>query len=121
MKKFFSVMGMALLPVVGFAAYANNANLGWFQDILSQVFSILNFLIPFFTTLGVVYFIWNLVGYIKSSDPKAKDEYRSKVIMAVIFLFVIVSVWGLIRFLGTASGVQQGATDCIIYPDSPGC
>lgn len=127
MKKFLSVSAMALLPFVALAQ-VNPGNLGVTNPNTSNVTTLFNFVndianwfIPFATTLAVIYFIFEVGKYVVAADDKAKGEARKGMINGAIALFVVVSIWGIIRFVGTTVGVQQGGTNCIINPNAPGC
>ena len=124
MKKFiaFGASGLALVPMLAFAQ-----NISQISGILNIVQVVLNTIIPILITLGVIYFIYGVIGYVTAKDEEKKDEARNVMIYGIIGLFVIVSIWGLIRFLGNATGVQTGTTtgqtgvNCLVNPYQPGC
>jgi hypothetical protein len=124
MKKFLSVSAMALLPVIAFAQVQGTPQVGQGSQI-GQLFDfvndIANWFIPFATTLAVIYFIFEVGKYVVAADDKAKGEARKGMINGAIALFVVVSIWGIIRFIGTTVGVDQGGTNCIIDPNGPNC
>ena len=119
MKKFIAfttASGLSLAPFLAFAQQGTQI-----YGILNIVQNILNVLIPIVITLGIVYFIYGVIKYVTAKDEEARKEGRTVMIYGIIGLFVIVSIWGLIRFLGTATGVGQGGTNCLIDPTLPGC
>ncbi len=122
MKKFLSVSALSMLPLValaqGFNPPPQTTNV---TTLFNFVNDIANWFIPFATTLAVIYFIWEVGKYVVAADDKAKGEARKGMINGAIALFVVVSIWGIIRFIGTTVGVQQGGTNCIIDPNATGC
>lgn len=109
MKKATVIAVSALLPLMALAQAS-------VDSIISRIGSIIALLVPILITLGVVYFFWGLVQYI-GGDADKKAEGRSHMIWGIIFLFVMVSVFGLIRVVGTTFGVQQGGD--INVPTAP--
>ena len=79
-------------------------------SILGIIKSVLNFLIPICITLGVVYFIWAVIQYVTVKDEEERAKSKTHMIYGLIGLFVIVSIWGLVGFLGTTVGISQGGT-----------
>ena len=57
-------------------------------------------LIYLFVAGGVVYFLAGVFKYIRqASDDKEREEGRKMMLYGIIALFVMVSVWGLVRVL----------------------
>lgn len=52
---------------------------------------------------GLIYFLWK-----GRSDEGARKSSLTFMAMSVLAIFVMVSIWGLIGFLGSAVGVGQG-------------
>lgn len=121
MKKFLSVSALSMLPFVALAQIQGVANTTQLESLFDFVNFVTNWFIPFATTLAVIYFIWEVGKYVLAGDDKAKGEARKGMINGAIALFVIVSIWGIIRFIGTTVGVDQGGTNCIIDPNGPNC
>ena len=130
MKKTIVAVGSFLLPVIAFAQ-VNGSGSGSTNS--TQLFSLLavaqrlfNTLIPILITLGVIYFIWGVIQYVIAKDEEAKKAGRDKMIWGIIGLFVIVSIWGLVGFLGNTLGVKSGGSadvPCVLdtQPGTPGC
>jgi len=79
--------------------------------ILSGVGGIVNLLVSIAIAAALLFFIWGLAQYILSSgDPEAKDNGKKRMIQGIIALFVIVSIWGIIAFIGKTTGIDQGGT-----------
>ena len=62
---------------------------------------------PLLVSLGVIYFIVNMIYYIYNMNNEAKrTEFRKYTINSIIALFVILSVWGIVG-LGTSTLFQK--------------
>jgi len=75
-----------------------------FRDIVQSIAKFINgSLIPILIMLGIIYFFWNLVHYIQNmNNSKKKDEFKKYTINALIGLFIMLSVWGII---GIGTGI----------------
>ncbi len=64
--------------------------------------------IPFIFALAMVTFIWGVVKFfILGADEEAKREQGKQFMLwGIIALAVMISVWGLVRILGTTFGVK---------------
>lgn len=109
MKKALIIGISFLLPVVVLAQLSNLET-----NIVTPIGRIINLLIPIVFALALLYFFWGLAQYILASgDPTAQESGRNKMIWGIVALFVMASVWGLVRFLGTAIGVNQDAAPSV--------
>ena len=93
-----------------------------FQNILGQVKSILDLVIPIVITLAVIYFLWGLAKFLTSAgDSEKHEEGRNIMIWGVIAIFVIVSFWGLVRVIqNTFSITNTGSLQLPKVPDVGG-
>ena len=104
MKKINYLFGTSLLalalPVLVFAQD--------FNSILSRVQGIINSLIPFIIGLAVLVFLWGVFSYITAgADEEKRGKARDLIIWGVVFLFVMVSVWGLVNILINTFGLDD--------------
>ena len=100
MKIFFVLLVLLIIPL-----FASAQNL---QGLLNAFSELLNLAIPVVIALAVLYFFWGLAQYIlNSGDETKKSEGRSIMIYGIIALFVMVSVWGLIRLLQETFNVKD--------------
>lgn len=76
---------------------------------INMVGSLLNQLVPLIFALAFIWLIWGIVKYIEAGagDPKTRDASRDNIIYALIFLFVMSSVWGLVRVISNTVGLQN--------------
>ena len=97
--------GALLLPVFASAQTLLNT--------LALVNTFLNALIGLFITLAIVVFFWGLIQYLTSvgSEDSAKKGIKT-MLWGVIAIFVMVSIWGIIRLLQSTFRVTS--TDPII-------
>ena len=76
----------AVSPLVAFA----QPNLGAVQDVLNSI-------IPLLILLATVIFLWNLVRWIvNAGDAEKRKEATQGIIWGIIFLAVMVAVWGFV-------------------------
>lgn len=116
MKRYVSVFIGSALGIAAFApSFAHAAivcgNGGQIIDIESFLCSfkdLINFSIGIVAALALLAFFWGLVKYIaKADDEKAKESGKSIMIWGVVALFVMFSVFGLVRFLQTSFGTTE--------------
>jgi hypothetical protein len=92
-----------LLPAFAFAASL--------FDTLAVVNTFLNALIGLFITLAIVVFFWGLIKYLFNAGEE-KAAGLQTMMYGVIAIFVMVSIWVIIRLLQNTFNVQS--TDPII-------
>ena len=80
-------------------------------DTLSLFNTILNALIGLFITLAIVVFFWGMISYL-FKQGEDKSEGLKIMFYGVITIFVMVSIWGIIRLLQNTFKVTS--TDPII-------
>ena len=67
--------------------------------IISDFNGWINALIPLIIGLAVIAFMWGLIQYISAGDDSKKAEAKSAMIYGIIILFVMVSIWGIVKIL----------------------
>jgi hypothetical protein len=95
--------GTIALPALAGAATLLNT--------LALANTFLNALIGLFITLAIVVFFWGLIKYLTNAGED-KAAGLSIMFMGVIAIFVMVSIWGIIRLL--QSTFQVTSTDPVI-------
>lgn len=114
MKKFAFIAAVMLLAPMAAFAQLNNVNslLNSFRTILTGT------VIPIVIALALLYFFWGLAQYILHNGEEDKREDGKRImIWGVIALFVMTSVWGLVRYLGDALGVPNSGPNDIQLPN----
>ena len=101
MKKIgISVLAL-LLPSIAFAQ-----NLTGFETLVRNIGKIVNLAIPIIFAIAILGFFWGLVKYIFGSEHD-KEAAKKTMLWGVVAIFVMASVWGLVRFLNTALDINQ--------------
>jgi len=97
---------------IGFGANQGQVNGGALISLLNLAQNIVSRLIPFTIGLAVLAFFWFLIEFIWKgrADPEAKNTSLKGMGYAILALFVMVSIWGLIGFMGSIVGIGQGGT-----------
>ena len=101
---------------------AHSSNLA---DVANFVIGYVNLIIPVLTAIALALFLYAGVRYIfKAQDAGGKGPEREALIWGIVALFVLVSVWGLVRImcialLGTSCGVSNPTGPTFHPPPSP--
>ncbi len=94
-----------LMPII-VSAQTRFQGIRTFIVSLSGIISLLLILVA---SLGLLAFLWGLVKFIMhAGDVKTHAEGRQFMVWGIIALFVMVSVWGLVRFIQDNLGIQSG-------------
>lgn len=112
MKRISSVVvvaALALLPMLALAQQQGDPNLSNLQTLLKAIGNLVNLATPIVVGLALLAFFWGLVKYIFSADSDdAKKQGVRLMVGGIIAIFVIVSIVGIVRWIGTSLGVGQG-------------
>jgi hypothetical protein len=78
--------------------------------LLALAQKIVTRLVPFLVGLALLAFFWFLIEYIVkgSQDPKKHEEGLRGMGYSLLALFVMLSVWGILTFVGSIIGIGQG-------------
>lgn len=82
------------------------------RDTLVLMSQFLNGVIGLFITLAIVVFFWGLIKYLWSMDTENAHEGLKIMFWGLIAIFVMVSIWGIIRLLQNTLSVTS--TDPVI-------
>lgn len=109
-KKLFTTGGLMalLMPAFAYAQTAQNI-----INIVDIVALILNRMVGIFIIIALMWFIWGLYEYIESEskDPGKRKNGIERMVMGTVAFFVIVSIWGLVRFLQNSLGIQGSSSN----------
>ncbi len=114
MKKFQTILvvGVALTPFLAFAQ-----DLGNVSTLLGSVGKLINSALPIVVGLALLGFFWGLAMFVFAAhDPEKRGEGRQIMIWGVVALFVMVAVWGLVNFIGTALNITPGTAGTPAIP-----
>ena len=96
---------LALVPVLAFA----QEDFGNLETFATSIGGLVNTLTPIMVAIALLTFFWGLVKFIfAQGNEEAKVSAKGTMVWGVIALFVMVSVWGLVGFIGDALGIEQG-------------
>ena len=73
----------------------------WIKCLIGAV------VIPGIFSLAFLVFLWGVFKFIRSSDKTDKEDSKQFIFAGLIGLFVMVSVWGIIKILSTTLGIQS--------------
>lgn len=102
-------VGALALPLTSFAALGN------IEGLVGDVGNIVNKIIPILFAVALLGFFYGLVKFIFGADED-KSGAKKTMIWGVVALFVMASVWGLVKFIGDAVGVGTGTAPVIQIP-----
>jgi hypothetical protein len=63
-------------------------------------------LIPLIFAAAFVVFLWGMLKFMYANESKKREEAKKLVWWGLIGLFVMVSVWGIIKIVGTTLGID---------------
>lgn len=137
MKKIsYITLGLSVFtPIISFAA------LGGLKSLIQATGELINMVIPVMFGFALIYFFWGLISFITNSgDEKLREAGKQKMLWGIVALFVFVSIFGILRWIGSTVGIEQkgfingfldssgndstlgpGAGDCEINPFADGC
>ena len=113
----FSYVFIYFFPNVSFAAFEG------IKSIMTSLKVIIGKLIPITFGMGILFFFWGIAMYVLSagSEDKVKKS-KSIMIYGVIAIFVMSSLWGIIKLIGDNLNIQtptiQPARWDMVNPDS---
>jgi len=78
----------------------NNGEITSIQGLLSRINALLNTIVPFIVGLAVFVIIWGVFQYVtRAGDEEKRAEAKLFVVWGVVFVFIMVSIWGLVNIL----------------------
>jgi hypothetical protein len=83
------------------------------DDRVSRLLSLVSYWFVVVATIiiaiALITFLWGVVKYITSgADEEQRIGARNMMLYGIIGLFVMVSVWGLVYFVGSVVGIEPG-------------
>lgn len=95
--KYIKILSGVALAVIVLPGVAGAVTI---LDTLNLVNTVINALVPIIISLALVVFFWGLVTYIvQLGNEEKRKEAMQLMIWGVIAIFVMVSIWGIIRLL----------------------
>ncbi len=78
-----------------------------FEGAVLVIKNAINVVLPIIISLGVLYFVWGVFQYVRTDDSSKQAEARSYIIWSIIFITVMVSVWGLVNIITTTFNLDS--------------
>ena len=100
-----SILGFA--PLAAFAQY--QVQTGFIDSVINLVNKLISFAFPALTAIAVIVFIVMLIKFIMA-EPAKKEESRKSLIMSLVALFVIVSLFGILKLFQNITGTGGNNT-----------
>ncbi len=92
---------LAVVPLLfPFFVYADGL-----EDLIKGVQRIALGLIPIAALLALLFFFYGLANFLRSGGEKDAEKGRSLIIWGIVALFVLFSVWGIIKFAQSELGL----------------
>ncbi len=93
-----------------------------FTLFLQKVSRWITYLVVIVIALAMLAFLWGIIQYITAgADEEKRAGARNYILYGIIGLFVMVSVWGLVYWLGGVLGIKPGGgLSPINMPGVPG-
>ena len=106
MKKQIKYIVLAIVAVSPFVTFAAGP-LSGLRDLIKAVGGLINLLIPIVFGLAMIYFFWGGAQFIlNSGEEKTRNEGKQKMLWGIIVLFVMFSIYGIIRTIGDSIGIR---------------
>lgn len=107
MKKLLIVSTTLFTPAITFAAADfNGANFNGIEALMEEAKYLVGLALPIVSGLALLGFFWGLAMFIfKSGDEAEVDKGKNIMKWGLIALFVMVAVWGIVRFMADTLGV----------------
>jgi len=109
MKKYLLTLSLFILPFVTHAQLLNQ-RFGGLQSIIEGLGNVVAALLPIAMGLALLAFFWGLAKFIHATgkgDESAVSTGKQLMIWGILALFVMVSIWGIIRFIGRETGIDR--------------
>jgi len=107
LKKYFtklSVLGLLFLPTNVYAVEKPTT----FKALIQIFLDILGLLIPISVAAALVVFVFGIAEIVFNAGNQSKiSDGRQKMFYGVIGLFVLMTLWGILTFMGATIGIES--------------
>ena len=111
MKKKILVLGLLILPVLIFAEDTGNLS-----GTLTTISSLLDSVKTIIFALAFLAFFYGLAKFIFSASGEDKENGKSIMIWGIIALFIMFSIWGIIKILQGSFVTSNDAQNIPAFP-----
>ncbi len=116
-KKISSVIYilLSIIPSTSFAA------LGGLRNLIIDFGGLINITIRVIFGLAFVFFFWGMGQFIlnDAGNDKTREEGKKKMLWGVIALFVMFSIYGILRAVGNLTGIQPNGSGSLQVTPGP--
>lgn len=110
-KTLFIISVVSISPILVYAEsdICKNAKMNDVKGILTSLSCILSdYVIPLLFTLAVVAFVWGVIQfYLNPNNEEKRKKGKEFIVGGLIALFVMVSIWGIIKIFTTTFGFDE--------------
>jgi hypothetical protein len=93
------------------AAAGGQVNSGALVSLVQMISTLIGMLVPVAVALAVLCFFWFLIKFITSEEEgDKKRKALGGIGYSILALFIMVSIWGIVGFLGNILGIGQGGS-----------
>lgn len=104
-KLYIYVAGVTTFAVSPLLVSAQLENI---EGLMGTVLDLLGILVLIIIALALVFFLWGVAKFIlNAGDAEAQSQGKQIMFWGIIALFVMVSVWGLVNFVGDAFNLDD--------------
>lgn len=89
-------------------AFAQDIEFGYFYNILGHIRNFVDLVIPILIGIALIFFFYGLIQYVRHPEHA---EGRKQMIAGIAALFVMVSVWGIVRLAQNILNVDNNDSD----------
>ena len=107
-KKIIPLLYLLLMPTLSFAQRVDRFRNT--KEIFGSILDIIRILIPIAFGLAILLFFWGIAKFLWS-EGSGKDEGKRIMVWGVLAIFVMSSIWGLVRFVRGTLGIDPNATN----------
>lgn len=92
---------IALFPSISFAALTT------LKTLLTDFKGLMNAVISAIFALSIAFFFWGTAQFIlnDAGNDKTREDGKKKIIWSIVALFVMVSIWGILRAIGKVTEI----------------
>lgn len=100
--KTFLPTTLLILPTIA------SAQLGALGSLIGEIKMLVSFSIPLLVGIALLTFFWGLLKFIfAQGNETTKTDGKKVMVWGLVALFVMVSVWGIVRFMQGALGLTD--------------
>ena len=102
-KVYAYITALTFFPQIAFAVTAPST----FKGLVYMILDVLGAITPILFAVALIVFLWGVGQFIlKTEESGALELAKQKMFWGVIALFVLFSLWGIVRFLGDSFGIS---------------